>query len=410
MGTSARTLASFCLCIALVTSVTAAPATSDSELVFTVSQTAASPGSTAAFWLNALNPSDHPITWSPPAELKCRVTSQSSVIDVVATPESNDSASIPAGAFARRRYAIALPAGLSGEITLAVPQVPSMQLALTIEQPGMEAKPSTAPAERGLMYFLKGRRHATTPGYDPESFFKQHIFGYEPFYFIAGTDSPNAKFQISFKYRLLNEQGWLADKAWPLIGFHLAYSQTSLWDWNAESAPFFDSSYRPELLYSWDRVLGGAPTNWFRLDLQAGFQHESNGKAGSDSRSLNIAYFRPTVTFGKDTGLYLKLTPRVWTYVGSLSDNRDMPEYRGYADMRAAVGWKRGLQISALGRIGERMSQGSVTLDATYPLMQPPAGAFSMYLHAQYFTGYGESLIGYQERSDIFRAGISLYR
>jgi outer membrane phospholipase A len=38
------------------------------------------------------------------------------------------------------------------------------------------------------------------------------------------------------------------------------------------------------------------------------------------------------------------------------------------------------------------------------------AGSFSLYLQAQYFTGYGESLLGYKQRSDIFRAGFALYR
>ncbi|MGN6644730.1 MAG: phospholipase A, partial [Verrucomicrobiota bacterium] len=104
------------------------------------------------------------------------------------------------------------------------------------------------------------------------------------------------------------------------------------------------------------------------------------------------------------------LTPRAWVYVGDLSDNPDIADYRGYADLRAAIGWKRGLQVSALGRIGQRFSQGSVTVDATYPLMQPPSGSFSVYLMAQYFVGYGESLIGYKERTEIFRAGFSLFR
>jgi outer membrane phospholipase A len=266
-------------------------------------------------------------------------------------------------------------------------------------------------SEGGLLYFLKGRKHGEQRGqYDPDAFFKEHVFGYEPLYFIAGTKSPNAKFQISFKYRLLNDHGWIAEHASWMTGWHLAYSQTSLWDWNADSAPFFDSSYRPEFLYSWDKVVGGETNDWFRLDLQGGVQHESNGRDQANSRSMNIIYLRPRVTFGYDSGLQLTLIPRAWVYVGDMSDNPDIEDYRGFADLRTIIGWKRGLQISALGRIGQRLSQGSATVDATYPLMQPPNGSFSIYLHAQYFTGYGESLIGYRERTDIFRAGISLYR
>ncbi|HWH70387.1 MAG TPA: phospholipase A, partial [Candidatus Sulfotelmatobacter sp.] len=270
---------------------------------------------------------------------------------------------------------------------------------------------SEPPAKTGLAKLLQ-QAEPTEPDreFEPGRFFKEHISGYEPFYFIAGTESPNAKFQISFKYQLLNNEGPVARHWTALKGFHVAYTQTSLWDWNQASAPFLDSSYKPELLYLWERVVGGQPTNWFRLDLQTGLQHESNGKGGEDSRSLNIAYLRPTLTFGRDDGLQFTFQPRAWVYVGDLSDNPDLPRYRGYADVRAILGWKRGLQLSGLGRLGEDADRGSLQLDLTYPLMTILSGSFSVYLHAQYFTGYGESLLLYNERSSAFRVGFSLYR
>lgn len=100
----------------------------------------------------------------------------------------------------------------------------------------------------------------------------------------------------------------------------------------------------------------------------------------------------------------------MWTYLGDVSDNPDIADYRGYTDLKAALGWKRGLQVSALGRMGKDANHGSVQVDVTYPLMQPPNGSFSIYLHAQYFTGYGESILRYNQKSEVFRAGISLYR
>ncbi|MBC8097270.1 MAG: phospholipase A [Akkermansiaceae bacterium] len=364
-----------------------------------------------SFWVNALNTTDEKATWIVPNEIKCQIVSAQGTIEVSAQARqaSVEPVTIAPGTFARCQYSFKFPEPWTGQFTLEFREFPAARLTF-------EARPSPSvskaePEAKGMVYFLKGRGHAKEAGqYDPDSFFKQHIFGYDPLYFIAGTDSPNAKFQISFKYRVLNDRGWLAQKAPWLVGLHGAYSQTSLWDWNADSAPFFDSSYRPEMLYSWDGLIGGGLTNWFRLDLQGGVQHESNGRDGSSSRSLNIAYLRPRLIFGQDSGPQLTLIPRAWVYVGDLNDNSDMADYRGYADLRAAFGWKRGLQISALGRLGQRLSQGSVTVDVTYPLMQPPNGSFSMYLHGQYFTGYGESLIGYKERTDIFRLGVSLYR
>jgi len=398
-----------------LTSMSLTASGKDLTFTFSESETAAATAGEGRFWLTALNTTTANATWVPPNEIQCQLTSSQKTAPVTALLRNGavEPVTVAPGTFSRREYSFKIPENWTGEVTLEAHQLGSMRLVFNFKTPSTKAETTneSAPQKRGMVYYLKGQQHSPDDGkYDPDTFFKQHIFGYDPFYFIAGTESPNAKFQISFKYRLLNDRGWLARKAPWMLGFHLAYSQTSLWDWNADSAPFFDSSYRPELLYSWDCVLGGGPTNWFRLDLQGGLQHESNGKSGSDSRSMNIVYFRPRLTFGKDSGPQLTLTPRAWVYVGDLSDNSDMEDYRGFADLRAAFGWKRGLQISALGRIGQRLSQGSVTIDATYPLMQPPDGSFSLYLHAQYFTGYGESLLGYRDRTDIFRVGIALYR
>ncbi len=244
--------------------------------------------------------------------------------------------------------------------------------------------------------------------FDPGEFLKEHISGYEPMYFVAGPDSPNAKFQFSLKYQLLNNEGPLARKVPWLRGFNLAYTQTSLWDWNEPSAPFLDSSYKPEVLYDWERAMGG-PTNALRLDLQSGLQHESNGKGGTDSRSLNIAYLRPTLTLGRDDQFQVVLQPRAWVYLGDLSDNPDIAHYRGYADLRVILGWKQNIQLSAMGRVGSSAEKASLQLDLTFPLMRLWRN-FNAYLQAQYFVGYGESLLLYNQRSTAFRFGFAIYR
>src|SRR6185503_8203987 len=147
-------------------------------------------------------------------------------------------------------------------------------------------------------------------------------------------------------------------------------------------------SYRPEILFYRESILGGHNTNWYRVDLSAGVQHETNGEGSTNSRSLNVIYFRPTLTLGRPDQLQWSLSPRVWAYLGDLSDNPDIKEYRGYADLRMALGWARGLQLSALGRMGNDWERGSVQLDLTYPLMSLLSSSFSVYFHAQYFNGY----------------------
>jgi outer membrane phospholipase A len=311
------------------------------------------------------------------------------------------------GAFAKREYQLTIPTSMVGPVAIQPTGISANRLLV-------DAQPAPAAEVVGQSKTPLSRLIKSVPStkagqpFEPVSFFKEHIFPYEPFYFVAGTESPNAKFQISFKYQLLNNEGPLVQRVPQLKGFALGFTQVSLWDWNRASAPFFDSSYKPELLYNYEKLLGGGPTNWYRLDLQGGVQHESNGKDGDNSRSLNIAYLRPSLTLGTDEKFMFTLIPRAWIYLGDLSDNPDIANYRGYADLRAIIGHK-GLQLSALGRMGNEANRGSVQLDLTYPLTRL-WGTFSVYLHAQYFTGFGESLLDYNQRSSAFRAGFSLYR
>jgi phospholipase A1/A2 len=270
--------------------------------------------------------------------------------------------------------------------------------------------------------------------YSPMEFFKEHFFGYEPMYFIAGPDAPEGKFQLSLRYQLLSREGPIAKKAPWLQGINFAYTQTSLWDLGQESSPFLDTSYKPEIFYLLERIDGGHWGEGVRLDIQGGIQHESNGNPeinsrlldvgqrvsyytedGSTtrlktSRSMNLLYIKPTLTLTWKNKFEFKLQPRAWVYAGGLSDNPDLPDYRGYADLKVSAGWTTGLQLSALGRVGDDAKRGSLQLDLTYPLMKILWGNSSLYFQAQYFTGFGESLLLYRLRSEVYRFGFAIYR
>jgi phospholipase A1/A2 len=203
--------------------------------------------------------------------------------------------SLAPGTFQRREYELGIPRHIVGRVVLEARAPDFARVVLDVEAP-------PAPTERPSLFarwFREAEPLREGEEFDPGRFFREHVSAYEPLYFIAGTESPNAKFQISFKYRLLNNNGPLARHVPPLSGFHVAYSQTSLWDWEAPSAPFFDSSYRPEVLYLAENLIRGESTNWWRLNAQAGVQHESNGRGGAGSRSLNIAYLQPQLCLAK---------------------------------------------------------------------------------------------------------------
>ncbi len=176
---------------------------------------------------------------------------------------------------------------------------------------------------------------------------------YEPVYFIVGGDGGlNAKFQISLRFRLFDDRGRLARQLPWIDDLYLSFSQTSLWDLGELSKPFKDSSYRPRLFYAnYDlaRYLDGK----LRVGVETGIGHESNGKEGDDSRSYNMLYARPTLTFGDPDGLRAYFAPLIHNYIAE-SDNPDIEDYRGYVDWLFGVGSKGGLDFWAVLRKGTR--------------------------------------------------------
>jgi len=383
--------------------------------VFVVPREPVAAGAPVSVWLAILNASDRATTYSFPVSLDGRLRAAGAERSVSATLRNTSDAgetTIPPGGYVRREYMIQVPEGLEGQAVLSVPAIAANPVALDVRQAEVVAKASeAAPVEPGESLGAPPKAPAEKAEESAAvEFFKEHVSGYEPLYFIAGGDYPNAKFQISFKYQLFSNKGPLVKTLPAFKGLHLAYTQTSLWDLTSASKPFVDTSYKPEVFYVLRRVDGGRWADWLRLDLQAGLQHESNGKSGADSRSLNLVYFEPTVVVGNEDEFRFSLAPRVWTYLGGLDENPDLKDYRGYVGLRSTLGWGRGLLLSATGRLGDDANRGSVQLDLSYPLMRFLYGNVGLYLYAQYFLGYGESLLRYNERSSAFRLGFALFR
>jgi len=242
--------------------------------------------------------------------------------------------------------------------------------------------------------------------------FSEHFAPYEPMYFVGGATAPNVKFQLSLRYRIFTPTGPLATEDPFLKGFNFAYSQTSLWDFQNPSDPFFyDSSYRPEFFYYLENFPGLTLPKAWQLGFQTGVGHESNGQGGTNERSMNIAFIRPIFTIADPTtGLFVTFAPKFYDYLGSLSDNPDIAKYRGYSDLNLVIGQRDGLQLATIGRIGSGFNRGSAQFDLTYPLTKLLNGNTDLSIDAQYFVGYGDSLLGYNQYSSVFRIGFCIVR
>jgi phospholipase A1 len=290
--------------------------------------------------------------------------------------------------------------------------------ALSTTGPSLDTGAATAPTTRSDASAAHPEESSSEAGNFPSpgstyglSEFVRHFAPHEPMYIVGGTQSPNIKFQFSIRYRIFTPDGPLATDYPFLKGFNVGYTQMSLWDLNGPSPAFFDTNYRPEFFYYLENVpYLKLPSAW-QLGAQMGVGHESNGKGGTQERSLNIAYIRPifTITDTSDD-LFIALAPKLYEYIGNRSDNPDIAHFRGYADIRIVVGQLDGLQLATIGRIGDSGNRGSVQFDLTYPLTRILRGNADLSLDLQYFDGYGESLLTYNQRTSVFRVGIALVR
>lgn len=234
---------------------------------------------------------------------------------------------------------------------------------------------------------------------------------FEPMYYAVGwREQTNARFQFSFRYRFVNPEGALAQSGNWFSRLHFGYTQMSLWDLEAESRPFLDTSYEPSLFFLHDRV-GWLSSSTAEVGLQTGYEHESNGQDGDDSRAVNTLYLRPIVRIPLAGGHRLVLAPKLLYYIGTLADNPDIADYRGYVELEATFAQRNGWQLAAALRHGTEGGAGSVQLDLSYPLDHFLGGSFDAFVQLQYFAGWGESLANYDRKlPSQIRLGIMLVR
>jgi outer membrane phospholipase A len=364
-------------------------------------------GTDVEFNLVLLNAGSMPAQAKLPLSLTARLVSGDRVWPVVVNIRTTAFPVVPGGGFSHADCSLKVPDDAVGRLTLEVDD-PKTRAVLDVVKP-VQALAEGEPSKRMVAPLQSAGKVPALSAY--HRVFAENISTHHPIYFIFGPNKPAAKFQFSFKYRLLGDKSTAGTLNPPLGGVYFGYTQRSIWDITSYSSPFYDTSYMPELMYE---SLTPAPAEpgflgfkWY--GYQASVQHESNGRDGTSSRSLNLFYVRPIV--GRDLGenWTLGFAPKLFVYVDNLSDNRDLARYRGYGEYMLVLSRRNSWSLTALGRIGSHFDRGSIQLDWSYPL-RISYWNFASYLLVQYFDGYGESLLGYNRKSHMLRAGFELVR
>ncbi|MEE4242522.1 MAG: phospholipase A [Desulfopila sp.] len=210
-------------------------------------------------------------------------------------------------------------------------------------------------------------------------------------------DDTEAQFQLSIKTPLGID---LFDSG---VDIYAAYTVRSFWQvYNSDiSAPFRETNHEPEV---WLQIKPDFELFGFRNSIaELGFAHQSNGQAGSLSRSWNRVY----ASFIFERG-NLAFAIKPWYRIQEDSeddDNPDITDYLGHGEMSMAYKYKdHTFSLMSRNNIESGFSEGAVQLGWSFPLFDFP------YLrgYVQYFSGYGESLIDYDRYVNRLGVGVSL--
>tara|TARA_R110002096_G_scaffold167754_1_gene338081 strand:+ start:110 stop:1432 length:1323 start_codon:yes stop_codon:yes gene_type:complete len=361
------------------------------------------------------------VTFVPPPKIRATLKklndSEANTVPVslhlVDTEQQRQPFELLKGQFHILTYVLTLPEEMNRSLpqnlalTLVLPDHDSQTALVSI--PSRQADKTTPLIVQNKNYNTPERESTGDQSETAVSFFA-NFAGYEPVYFLYGAEPSNAKFQISFKYRFVNPHGKLAQN-WPWFSkLYLGYTQTSFWDLSAKSRPFRDTIFQPTLFYQYHLKNPGFIPTASHFNILAGVQHQSNGKDGSASRSLNMGYIEPGATFPIGENLELNLRARAWLYLGDKSDNPDIRDFRGNGMISIGLGNPDGLMLGSELRGNPGTGKGSVQFDLSYPLNHIFFRNLDLYLFGQLYSGYGESLIDYNRKDTRLRFGIALQR
>jgi len=219
-------------------------------------------------------------------------------------------------------------------------------------------------------------------------------------YFLTGIplnesttrENADVKYQVSFKQRLSTK---------PIIGGffpYLMYTQKAFWDIYASSKPFAEINFNPGIAIVRPFYLKGKRLTYGAISLE----HESNGRDSIYSRTWNMLAFslRSEISPRWTVGL------RGWLPIVDKEDNPDLTKYVGYGEASATYKILPGRWTADLiFRKGSGLiNYGSFQTQVNYK----PYKKENYYLTLQWFVGYTESLIDYQEHKSMLRLGFVL--
>jgi len=225
-----------------------------------------------------------------------------------------------------------------------------------------------------------------------------------PFYFAYGNRE--IKIQLSFKMPIV--------KTWPL---YFGYTQQMFYVFGPNQKGFQDHTYNPELFYRyrWSQTATSQrwskTKNWVKSIDFGAFDHNSNGVPLPAHRSYNMSYLR--FNFEREGSRWLTRASAQLQYLYDFQiTNTDIQNYIGPVAFNISFiqlfdSWLDKSEINLLacpgGKFAQNWAYGGYQLSWSFR----PGGinlvpAFLL----QYYYGYAETLLNYNQQVNAFRVGL----
>ncbi|MEH8019500.1 phospholipase A [Rheinheimera muenzenbergensis] len=217
----------------------------------------------------------------------------------------------------------------------------------------------------------------------------------------APSDNVEAKFQLSLKTplwsKIYNDNGYL----------FFAFTQQAYWQaYNSDvSSPFRENNYEPELILVLPHYanVDEAASRIISLSLS----HQSNGRAGEFSRSWNRLKLSWVTSIGN---VFINFEPyyrfkeqrKANPQDADGDDNPDITKYMGWFELSAAYKQNDATWRMMLRNNLRSDNKGALRLSYSRPFNK------HIRLYAEFFNGYGESLIDYNRSVTRFGIGFEL--
>lgn len=221
--------------------------------------------------------------------------------------------------------------------------------------------------------------------------YKDNYFtvGTTPFHKPTATNS-DVKFQISLAIRL-------TDTVLPWNSFlFLMYTQKTFWNVFENSLPMHDLNFNPGI--GWSKPFFNKNRYVGKLTLLV--EHESNGRDGEDSRSWNrISFYGSTII-----DEWLMVHAKFWIPIIDGENNKDILKYCGIYQSGVVIttpNKKFNFGLTLVKREGWNFNFNTI-FEASWKVHEKS----NLNLFLQYYNGYGESLLDYNQFHSRLRVGI----